>query len=289
MSVVEILQQVGGERKKLSRLLDGLGLGHGATTEQWILAVHHLKVLHRHYRNYAGEPSSTLQYTTTNPLAVPPPSKRSFPGSFSDYSFVCWRPIASPFTSLSDTSFQIILSTDMRNTLPWPLHRLYHAKERSGCFTAPRYKGHCLSDLNWQAGLDELLSAGYIERAPFEANLQFVSARNIRQTLKRYGIKGGRRKSDLIELAIKNLPTTALSEILEPLRGYVPTPISVEEFKLRVLGLPSLLDEVRHHNLICKEDTTADEFLETEHEWRGPHQLFETIDSQQCQKCIELS
>ncbi len=277
MSVVKILQQVGRKRKRLTKLLDGLGLEQGASTEQWILAVHYLKILHRHYRNYAGKPSSALQYMTTNPLAVPPPSKRSFPGSFTDYSFKYWRSFASPFTSLSDTSFQIILSTQVRNTLPWPLHRLYHAKERSECFTSPRYKSHYLSDLNWREGLDELLSVGLVEKAPFEANLQFVSARSIRQTLKKYDIKGGRRKSDLIEAAIKHLPVNALNEIVEPLQGYVPTSISVEEFKLRVLGLPSLFDEVRHYNSMCKEKTTANEFLEIEREGCGPYQLLEII------------
>jgi hypothetical protein len=275
-TVSAILTKAEGYRHNPKKLVRDLGIELGASAEQWVLAAHHIKCLYRHYRDTCRRPESEFQYVS-NPLSVSPPSKRSFPGAFGDYGFDYWRLDDSPFTNLSDDGFQIISSLEVRPTLPWPLHRLFHIKQSARCFSVPRTHRNIYNGIDWQKGLRELLAAGLIQKASIVDNLELASLTQIRSKLKEYGLKSGAKKETAIAVAVKELPANALAELVEPIQGYVLTSITIDEFRLRLYGLPNLKDDVRFHNSIVREKITADEFLKVNREGRGTPEFFDVV------------
>lgn len=259
-----------------------LGLDRAATTEQWFLASHHLGILYRDYRRISeGTDPINLLSMPSSPL---PFSKRSSPGRFHDYYFTYLRSSSSPFTSISDDAFQILMIPEVKASLPWPTCRLYQIERRSECFSFPERTRRHLKErrLDWHEALDELFSAGLIKKAPIEANMRLVPLRRIRLKLKEYGVKGGTRKEEAVSAAVQSLPSDVLYELIEPVQGYVLTPVAIEEFRLRAYGLPNVHDEVREDNLFWSSykphtPMTEDDLLESKRKERGPRKLFEGI------------
>jgi hypothetical protein len=138
--VSAILSHVEGYRDRLEKLLGNLGMEAGAPVERWLLAAHHIRSLYRHYRSITERPSSEFRYAS-NPLTVSPPSKRSFPGAFSDYDFDYWRLDDSPFTHLSDDGFQVITSLEVRPHLQQT--RLAKGSGRVTCGGPHTESTHC--------------------------------------------------------------------------------------------------------------------------------------------------
>jgi len=273
--------QVLDELLRLERLEELLSLHPESTTEQWLLALHHLEVVCADFRliTKGTHPMNVLDM----PRGLPPRSKRSSPDIFGGYGVGTYlRSSSSPFTPLSDDAFQILMMSEVKASLPWYPRRLFVIEKPTECFSFPEWtrRRSPYSIQDWQKALDELLSAGLIEKAPVETNLRLVSMRNIRLKLKEHGIKGGRRKEEAIVAAVQNLPPNVLDELIEPVQGYVLTPIAIQEFRLRAYRLLSVHDVVRSAQLPSPgylsprpdPPKTADDLLESQHQrkTRGP-------------------
>ena len=113
-----------------------LGLQDNSQAEQWILAFHHLLCNYHHFQNIYNKPKESWRITSS-PLAISPPSKRSFPGAFDDYHFIFWRTDYSPFTNLSKEAFEIVTQLEVKQSLPWPLNRFAFAQNDFYYFTKP--------------------------------------------------------------------------------------------------------------------------------------------------------
>lgn len=268
-----ILLSTEGYAHNLDKLYAFLGVEIGSSSEQWVLAAHHITCLYRHYRNISDGLKSGFHDGSTL-LSISPSTKRSFPGSFSSYIHDHWRSGDSPFTHLSDNGFRIIRSLEARKILPWPLHRLFSYKRRSHCLSVPRTYVSINDGIDWKAGLQELLADGLIEKASIADNLELISLTKLKSKLREHGVRSGTKRETAIAAALKELPADVLNDLIAPVQGYVSTPITIDEFRLKLYGLPNLLDEVRFHNSIVREKITPDEFLKSDHEFRGTPELY---------------
>jgi hypothetical protein len=115
--------------------------------------------------------------------------------------------------------------------------------------------------VDWQKGVRELLAAGLIRKASLAENLELASLAQIRLRLREHRVKGGVRKDTAIAAALRELPASALVEIAESIQGYAPTPTTVAEHGMRILGVPNLKDSLRMYNSYNTEKMTSEEYV----------------------------
>lgn len=251
---VNLIMQKGGPYRdesghwRFTRLLDKFGIDTGAFAERWILAASHLWYLYYASQIRAKYPNSPRELL---PSQTPPlRSKRSTSG----YFFTYLQLGTSPFTFLSNDSFVIIMNSSYNPKTNYP----FIPKSKQG--NLYYYLNGEYQQGNWKKGIEGLLAAGLIEHAPFETNLALLPLEKIRQKLKEYGLKRGKNKDEAIVTATKGLPENILHDLIKPVQGYVPTALTMKEFRLWDYEIRCLQDAVRYHNLDSMEKKTEEEY-----------------------------